>query len=57
MKIPATAVIGAAAVVAAVVVFEAVRWQASRRSIDAGFWYGDGASALSWPILRQKFGR
>ena len=39
--------IGAAAVVAAVVVFESVRWQASRKSIDAGFWYDDGAPALS----------
>ena len=47
MKPPATAVIGAIAVVGAIAVFAAVRWQTSRRSIDAGFWYDDGSFALS----------
>ncbi len=47
MKIPVTAVIGAIAVVAAALAFGAVRWQASLRSIDAGFWYDDGSIALS----------
>jgi len=35
------------AVVGAIAVFAAVRWQTSRRSIDAGFWYDDGSFALS----------
>jgi hypothetical protein len=47
MKPPATAVIGAIAVMATMSVFAVVRWHASRSTIDAGFWYDDGSFALS----------
>ena len=47
MKLPATAVIGAIAVIATMSVFAVVRWHAARAAIDAGFWYGEGSFALS----------
>src|SRR5258706_14259036 len=47
MKLPATAIIGAIAMVAAMSVFAVVRWHAARSAIDAGFWYDDGSFALS----------
>ena len=46
MKLPATAVIGAIAVIATTLAFAVVRWHAARATIDAGFWY-DGSLALS----------
>jgi len=42
MKLSATAVIGAIAVIATMSVCAVVRWQAARTAIDAGFWYDDG---------------
>ena len=47
MKLSATAVIGAIAVIATMSVFAVVRWHAARTAIDAGFWYDDGSFALS----------
>jgi hypothetical protein len=47
MKLPATAVIGAIAVIATTSAFAVVRWHAARTAIEAGFWYDDGSFALS----------
>jgi hypothetical protein len=47
MRVPATVVIGATAIVAAAAVFATVRWHAARTAIDAGFWYDDGPLGLS----------
>ena len=47
MKLSATAVIGAIAVIATMSVFAVVRWQTARTAIEAGFWYDDGSFALS----------
>jgi hypothetical protein len=47
VKLPATGVIGAIAVIATMSVFAVVRWHASRSTIDAGFWYDDGSFELS----------
>jgi hypothetical protein len=47
MKLSATAVIGAIAVIATTAMFAAVRWHGSRTAIDAGFWYDDGSLGLS----------
>jgi hypothetical protein len=47
MKLSATAVIGAIAVIATTAMFAAVRWHGLRTAIDAGFWYDDGSVGLS----------
>jgi hypothetical protein len=47
MKLSATVVIGAIAVIATMSVFALVRWHVGRAAIDAGFWYDDGSFALS----------
>lgn len=55
MKLSATAVIGAIAVIAAMSVFALVRWHVGRAAIDAGFWYDDGSLGLS-PDDTSKIG-
>jgi hypothetical protein len=47
MKPPATAVIGAIAVIATMLGFAVVRRHAARAAIDAGFWYDEGSCELS----------
>ena len=55
MKLSASTVIGAIAVIATMSVLTVVRWQTARTAIDAGFWYDDGSLALS-PDDTSKIG-